>query len=95
MARTVSAGHEHGAPTDSVGAFRVYEGGTTMDQQDHVQVIAQLRQANRLMRRGGLDIQQALEVLKLYEQGVAALLTSDQLIKYIQDRMELANRYLS
>lgn len=66
-----------------------------MDQQDHVQVIAQLRQANRLMRRGGLDIQQALEVLKLYEQGVAALLTSDQLIKYIQDRMELANRYLS
>lgn len=65
-----------------------------MDQIDHVRIIAQLRQAQRLMARGGLTIAETLEVLKLYEQGVAALLTASQITKYVQDRMDLGERYL-
>jgi hypothetical protein len=65
-----------------------------MDQQDRVTIIAQLRQAQRLMARGDMTIQETLEVLKLYEQGVASMLTSDQLIKYIEARMRLADEFL-
>lgn len=64
-----------------------------MDQDDHVTIIAQLRQARRLMAKGGLSIAETLEVLKLYEQGVAALLTADQIVKYIGARMVLADDF--
>lgn len=61
--------------------------------QDHVTIIAQLRQAQRLMAKGNLTIQEALEVLKVYEQGVCSLLTHDQLIHYINERMDLADGF--
>lgn len=65
-----------------------------MHSEDHVTVIAQLRQARRLMARGNLDVQETLEVLKLYEQGVCALMTTDQVVKYIEARMALADEFL-
>lgn len=64
-----------------------------MEPNDHVTIIAQLRQCQRLMAKGHLDIQEALEVLKVYEQGVAALLTSEHLLKFISARMDLADRF--
>lgn len=65
-----------------------------MDQEDHVQIVAQLRQAQRLLRRGNLTIAEALELVKLYEQGVCAMLTAEELTKYIEQRMSLASSYL-
>jgi hypothetical protein len=65
-----------------------------MTEDQHVTIIAQLRQIQRLLNRGNLTIAEALELVKVYEQGVASLLTGDELIKYIEQRLQLASSYM-